>query len=220
MNKSCRNIPIEKRHDSPISLLCGRSGTHTSREGLIRYPLEAKWAPSLSYGLCPLSLPREKCGNDTGSQCLLRSVWSIWQPQAGIHEPTSRDGGTHSAGAPPTDKPRLSAGTGSPDGAVRRWLSPQQDVGEWIIEVCCAVCEEEVRGEQGPSCWKQQLLPTGVGNKTRGEEPAVHLETASSLGADIFYAAFPHPSAKQTKQPLIHRAADSWDSQINTHFTQ
>lgn len=42
-------------------------------------------------------------GPRKGSQYLLRSVWSIRQPQARIHEPTPQDGGTHSAGAPPTD---------------------------------------------------------------------------------------------------------------------
>lgn len=42
--------------------------THTRRKGLSRYPLEATWAPSLSFGLCPLSLPREKCCNDTGTE--------------------------------------------------------------------------------------------------------------------------------------------------------
>lgn len=71
-------------------------------------------------------------GQRKGSQFILRSVWSIWQPQARIQEPACRDGGTHSAGVPPTDKPRLSVGTGSPDEAV----SPQQDSGEWITEVC------------------------------------------------------------------------------------
>lgn len=166
-----------------------------------RHPLAATWAPSLSYGLCSLSLPWEKCCNGTGTekrlQYILRSVWSIWQPQARIHEPASRDGGTHSAGAPPTEKPRLSVGTGSPDGAVWHWLSPQQDSGEWITEVCCAVCEE-VRCEQGSSCWKPQLLPTGVGNKIRKEEPAVHLETASSLGTEIFLCCI-FPPLRETK---------------------
>lgn len=171
--------------------------THTRRKGLSRYPLRLHGLHHFLMGCVPFPFPGKSAamtqGQREGSQYILRSVWSIWQPQARIHEQASWDGGTHSAGAPPTEKPRLSVGTGSPDGAV----SPQQDSGEWITEVCCAVCEE-VRCEQGSSCWKQQLLPTGVGNKIRKEEPAVHLETASSLGTEIFLCCI-FPPLRETK---------------------
>lgn len=166
MNRSHRNIQIDKRHYFPnLHYHTDSVWTHQLHKPEISAWSDLLWeverAQSLSYGLSPLSLPKEECYNCTGKKKKFPSTssnmhWtsgSLWE--ARMHEPRSRHTGAYNPGAPPTDKTRTQCEEYILQyGAVWCWLLLLQKSEEGVVKICCTAYEKGVSCEQGSSSWK------------------------------------------------------------------